>query len=192
MEHSVSEDIHLKDSAGLRYQTARRLPLPRVASDEDWGRSAGRDLAALLEAPRGRQHRRLCRGGRGGLEQPSPASGWRRPHGQIGGPLPNYSETRVPMIVTGHRGCKRAGGQIWTRISARRDGFPQVDHSGQALRWSDRARGICSASASEDGARDRGRARGAGVSQQAGYSLQPGPWSGCCRSNWLTPEVTSP
>ena len=38
--------------------------------DDDWGRAADRDLAALLQAPRGRQDRRLCRRGRGILPQP--------------------------------------------------------------------------------------------------------------------------
>jgi Domain of unknown function (DUF4166) len=46
----------------------------------------------------------------------------------IGGPLPTGSETGVPMIVTVTEDAA-AGGQIWTRICARRDGFPQVIHS---------------------------------------------------------------
>ena len=46
----------------------------------------------------------------------------------IGGPLPTGTETRVPMIVTVTEDAA-SGGQIWTRICARRDGFPQVIHS---------------------------------------------------------------
>ena len=46
----------------------------------------------------------------------------------IGGPLPTGNETRVPMIVTVTEDAA-SGGQIWTRICARRDGFPQVIHS---------------------------------------------------------------
>jgi hypothetical protein len=46
----------------------------------------------------------------------------------IGGPLPMGAETRVPMIVTVTED-DASGGQIWTRICARRDGFPQVIHS---------------------------------------------------------------
>ena len=46
----------------------------------------------------------------------------------IGGPLPTGTETGVPMIVTVTEDAA-AGGQIWTRIYARRDGFPQVIHS---------------------------------------------------------------
>jgi len=46
----------------------------------------------------------------------------------IGGPLPTGSETRVPMIVTVTEDAA-SGGQVWTRICARRNGFPQVIHS---------------------------------------------------------------
>ena len=46
----------------------------------------------------------------------------------IGGPLPTGAETKVPMIVTVTEDAK-TGGQIWTRICARSNGFPQVIHS---------------------------------------------------------------
>jgi Domain of unknown function (DUF4166) len=46
----------------------------------------------------------------------------------IGGPLPTGAETGVPMIVTVTED-EASGGQIWTRICARRGGFPQVIHS---------------------------------------------------------------
>jgi hypothetical protein len=46
----------------------------------------------------------------------------------IGGPLPTGAETGVPLIVTVTED-EASGGQIWTRICARRDGFPQVIHS---------------------------------------------------------------
>jgi len=46
----------------------------------------------------------------------------------IGGPLPMGTESRVPMIVTVTEDVA-SGGQIWTRICARSDGFPQVIHS---------------------------------------------------------------
>jgi len=45
-----------------------------------------------------------------------------------GGPLPTGAETGVPMIVAVTEDAA-SGGQIWTRICARRDGFPQVIHS---------------------------------------------------------------
>jgi Domain of unknown function (DUF4166) len=46
----------------------------------------------------------------------------------IGGPLPTHAETQVPMIVAVTEDAA-SGGQIWTRICARRHGFPQVIHS---------------------------------------------------------------
>ena len=46
----------------------------------------------------------------------------------IGGPLPTGSETGVPMVVTVTEDAA-SGGQIWTRICARSNGFPQVIHS---------------------------------------------------------------
>lgn len=46
----------------------------------------------------------------------------------IGGPLPTGAATRVPMIVTVTEDAA-SGGQVWTRICARPDGFPQVIHS---------------------------------------------------------------
>jgi hypothetical protein len=46
----------------------------------------------------------------------------------LGGPLPTGTETGVPSIVTVTEDAATAG-QIWTRIYARRHGFPQVIHS---------------------------------------------------------------
>ena len=46
----------------------------------------------------------------------------------IGGPLPTGVDTHVPSIVTVTEDAA-TGGQIWTRIYARRNGFPQVIHS---------------------------------------------------------------
>jgi hypothetical protein len=46
----------------------------------------------------------------------------------LGGPLPTSGETGVPSIVTVTEDAVTAG-QIWTRIYARRHGFPQVIHS---------------------------------------------------------------
>jgi len=46
----------------------------------------------------------------------------------IGGPLPTGTETGVPMIVTVTEDAA-SGGQVWTRICARSNGFPQVIHS---------------------------------------------------------------
>jgi hypothetical protein len=46
----------------------------------------------------------------------------------IGGPLPTCGDTNVPSIVTVTEDAA-TGGQVWTRIYARRNGFPQVIHS---------------------------------------------------------------
>ena len=46
----------------------------------------------------------------------------------IGGPLPTARCAHVPSVVT-VTDDKATGGQIWTRIYARRQGFPQVVHS---------------------------------------------------------------
>src|SRR6266403_926969 len=46
----------------------------------------------------------------------------------VGGPLPTGAETSVPMVVAVTEDAA-SGGQIWTRICARKRGFPQVIHS---------------------------------------------------------------
>jgi len=46
----------------------------------------------------------------------------------IGGPLPLFDETGVPAVVTVTEDAP-SGGQVWTRLYARRDGLPQVIHS---------------------------------------------------------------
>jgi hypothetical protein len=46
----------------------------------------------------------------------------------IGGPLPTALATNVPSIVTVTEDMA-TGGQIWTRLYVRRNGFPQVIHS---------------------------------------------------------------
>ncbi len=46
----------------------------------------------------------------------------------IGGPLPTCADVDVPTIVTVTEDMA-TGGQIWTRLYARRRGFPQIIHS---------------------------------------------------------------
>jgi len=46
----------------------------------------------------------------------------------IGAPLPIDRSVHVPSVVSVTEDM-RTGGQIWTRLYARRDGFPQVVHS---------------------------------------------------------------
>lgn len=51
----------------------------------------------------------------------------------IGGPLPRHSDTGVPAIVTVTEDAAGRG-QIWTRLYARRTGFPQVIHTAKRFR----------------------------------------------------------
>ena len=46
----------------------------------------------------------------------------------IGGPLPLFTDTPSPSVVTVTEDVAR-GGQIWTRLYARRSGFPQIIQS---------------------------------------------------------------
>jgi hypothetical protein len=46
----------------------------------------------------------------------------------IGGPLPLVTDRHAPSVVTVTEDVA-TGGQIWTRLYARRNGFPQVIHS---------------------------------------------------------------
>ena len=51
----------------------------------------------------------------------------------IGGPLPVTRCTHVPSVVTVTED-KVSGGQVWTQLYARHDGFPQVVHSAKRFR----------------------------------------------------------
>jgi len=46
----------------------------------------------------------------------------------FGGPLPTSRDVNVPSVVTVTEDMA-TGGQIWTRLYARRNGFPQIIHS---------------------------------------------------------------
>jgi Domain of unknown function (DUF4166) len=109
---------------------AKLLDDPRfhaLLSDEDWGR--------LPLAVWRRFSKRLADGGTmiyvGDIDQVnlSRAGWWIAQFARvIGGPLPTSAEPGVPMIVAVTEDAA-AGGQIWTRITSRRNGFPQVIHS---------------------------------------------------------------
>jgi hypothetical protein len=118
-----------------------RLPLPPASDsqllddhrfrallpDEDWGR--------LPVAIWRRFSKRLGEGKTvvyvGEIDDAyfSPAGWWVAQIARlIGGPLPTGCETGVPIIVTVTEDAASCG-QIWTRICARKHGFPQVIHS---------------------------------------------------------------
>jgi hypothetical protein len=46
----------------------------------------------------------------------------------VGGPLPTSRDGKMPSVVTVTEDVA-SGGQIWTRLYARRSGFPQIIHS---------------------------------------------------------------
>lgn len=98
-----------------------------LLSDADW--------AALSPAVRRRFSKRLA-DGRTAIYVGEVREAWTSRAGWllvqalrlIGGPLPASRDTHVPAVVsvTEDMTC---GGQIWTRLYARRRGFPQIIHS---------------------------------------------------------------
>jgi hypothetical protein len=50
----------------------------------------------------------------------------------IGAPLPLFADAHVPAVVTITEDIA-GGGQMWTRLYARRNGFPQVIHSSKGF-----------------------------------------------------------
>ena len=101
----------------------------------------------------------------------------------IGGPLPTGAETGVPMIVTVTEDAA-SGGQIWTRICARSNGFPQVIHSAKRFAGPtglEEYVGYGVSMALRISVEDE-----ALVFRSAGYSLQIGPLR-LPLPQWLTP-----
>jgi Domain of unknown function (DUF4166) len=93
------------------------------------------DWAALPAAVRRRFSKRLADGNSivyvgTVLETSISRTGWLLAQALrlIGGPLPTARDAGVPAVVTVTED-KVSGGQIWTRLYARRRGFPQVIHS---------------------------------------------------------------
>jgi hypothetical protein len=98
-----------------------------LMSEEDW--------LALPQAIRRRFSKRLPAGGTTiytgeVLETRMSFGGWLLAQALrlVGGPLPTTRCTHVPSVVMVTED-KRGGGQNWTRIYARPQGFPQVVHS---------------------------------------------------------------
>ena len=118
----------LSDVAGSSAITARRRSLSRAAVARGLGtrcrsRSGGvspsASPAARPSSMRARSRKSFC----------SRAGWWLAQLARlIGGPLPTGTRKPVPMIVTVTEDVA-SGGQIWTRICARSNGFPQVIHS---------------------------------------------------------------
>lgn len=93
------------------------------------------DWAALPAAVRRRFCKRLAEGNTAiyvgkVLETRMSRAGWLLAQALrlIGGPLPTSRDADVPAVVSVTEDMA-SGGQIWTRLYARRRGFPQVVHS---------------------------------------------------------------
>ncbi len=103
------------------------LRFRKLLSDEAWG--------ALPPPVRRRFSKRLSGGatvvyvGEVTEVSMSRAGWWLAQAGRlVGGPLPLHAEAGVPGAVTVTEDGA-TGGQVWTRLYARRRGFPQVIHS---------------------------------------------------------------
>jgi len=119
----------------------RRVSPPQPRSDESLGDLRFRallsneDWAALPLPVRRRFSKRLA-GGRtivyagAVLETRMSGPGWclAQLARLFGGPLPTSREANVPAVVIVTEDMA-TGGQIWTRLYARRNGFPQIIHS---------------------------------------------------------------
>ena len=101
----------------------------------------------------------------------------------IGGPLPLVDEVGAAAVVTVTEDA-RSGGQVWTRMYARRAGFPQVIHSVKRFEgpsgleeYVGRGIGMTLPVAVEDGKL---------LFRSAGYFAQLGAWR-LALPRWLTP-----
>ena len=105
----------------------------------------------------------------------------------IGGPLPISEDTQLPAIVSVTEDAG-SGGQIWTRIYARRNRFPQVIHSAKRFAGRPASRNM-SGSASVMALRVSVEGQVLHFTS-AGYFLQIGPMKFALPA-WLSPgELT--
>jgi Domain of unknown function (DUF4166) len=153
-----------------------------LLADEDWGR--------LPVAVWRRFSKRLAEGGTivyvGEIDEVtfSRAGWWLAQAARlIGGPLPTGSETGVPTIVTVTEDAA-TGGQIWSRIATRSNGFPQVIHSCKRFAGPTGLEEYVGCGVSM--ALKISVAQEALVFRSIGYSLQLGPFR-LPLPEWLTP-----
>jgi hypothetical protein len=128
MEGSMNlDDVAREAHADLAERSLGDLRFRALLSEEEW--------FSLPAAVRRRFTRRLSDGnttvysGRV-LETWMSGAGWLLAQAArlIGGPLPTATDADVPSVVTVTEDFS-TGGQIWTRLYARRRGFPQIIHS---------------------------------------------------------------
>jgi uncharacterized protein DUF4166 len=130
----------LRMNIGVVARNADRAP-PNRGRDEALGDLRFRallgeaDWAALPPAVRRRFSKRLADGNTAVyvgkvLETWMSRTGWLLAQALrlIGGPLPTARDAGVPAVVSVTEDMA-GGGQVWTRLYARRRGFPQVIHS---------------------------------------------------------------
>jgi Domain of unknown function (DUF4166) len=110
---------------GTPQRRTRRPAVPRPDSAARMGESAPTHPPPVFNAPCRRPHHRLRRHGRrdphehrGPTPRPGGAAGW----------FATSTDTGVPSVVSVTEDFA-TGGQIWTRLYARRAAFPQVIHS---------------------------------------------------------------
>lgn len=121
------DDVAREAPADSAERSLGDLRFRALLSDEEW--------VTLPAAVRRRFSRRLCDGnttvysGRV-LGTWMSRAGWlvAQTARLIGGPLPTATDADVPSVVTVTEDFS-TGGQIWTRLYARRHGFPQIIHS---------------------------------------------------------------
>jgi hypothetical protein len=123
------------DYSRITDPTAKVAPRPEIADPRFRALLSEEEWLSLPPAVRSRFSKRLA--GRRNivyagevLESWTSRAGWWLAQAArlIGGPLPLTRDAHVPSVVT-VTGEKATGGQIWTRLYARRTGLPQVIHS---------------------------------------------------------------
>jgi hypothetical protein len=121
------DDVASEAPAEFAERALGDLRFRALLSEEDW--------TALPTAIRRRFSRRLSDGNTSVysglvLETWMSRAGWllAQMARLIGGPLPTATDADVPSVVTVTEDFS-TGGQIWTRLYARRRGFPQIIHS---------------------------------------------------------------
>ena len=128
LENSLEKSLgDLKNGRGDLQKSLGDLRFRALLSDDDWH--------TLPLAVRRRFSKRLaggCTAIYAGevLETHMSRLGWCLAQAArlLGGPLPTSRDANVPSVVTVTEDVA-TGGQIWTRLYARRSGFPQIIHS---------------------------------------------------------------
>jgi hypothetical protein len=127
MRQDVTSQAHVVHDDAANAAPVADLRFRALLRDDDW--------AKLPSAVRSRFSKRLADGNTvvyvgEVLEMRMSRAGWLFAQAArlIGAPLPTSRDSHVPSVVTVTED-RAHGGQIWTRLYARRRGFPQIIHS---------------------------------------------------------------